>query len=142
MKNLPSEARRNFESEEERKRRVKLKEVKETMWKRTRIDGENLQREDNLQTGEDHYKSLTELENKLKDLEAIQEKCDREEKEKMETRKINGGEKMEERGKIKIEEKTRREVGYDEMLTILMRTKSNGQWTRKSDRVRIPKRYY
>ena len=68
LKNLPSEARRNFESEEERKRRVKLKEVKETMWKRTRIDGENLQREDNLQTGEDNYKSLAELEEKLRDI--------------------------------------------------------------------------
>ena len=87
LKNLPSEARRNFESEEERKRRVKLKEVKETIWKRTRKEGENLQRENNLQTGEDHYKSLTELESKLKDLEAIKEKCDREEKERMEMRK-------------------------------------------------------
>ena len=61
--------------------------MKETIWKRTRKEGENLQRENNLQTGEDHYKSLTELESKLKDLEAIKEKCDREEKERMEMRK-------------------------------------------------------
>ena len=57
------------------------------MWKRTRKEGENLQREDNLQTGEENYKSLAEMENKLKDLEAIQEKYDKEEKENMERRK-------------------------------------------------------
>ena len=101
LKNLPSEARRNFESEEERKRRVKLKEIKETMWKRTRKEGEN------LQTGEDNYKNLTELENKLKNLEAIQKECEREEKERTKIReereellRRKGG-KKEERLKLK-----------------------------------------
>ena len=87
LKNLPSEARRKFESEQERKRRIKMKEVKETMWKRTRKEGENLQRENNLQTGEDNYKSLAELENKLRELEAIKEKYDKEERENVEKRK-------------------------------------------------------
>ena len=41
----------------------------------------------NVQTGEDNYKSLAELENKLKDLEAIKEKYDKEGKENMEKRK-------------------------------------------------------
>ena len=40
LKKLPANIRKNFESEEERKRRSKLKEIKETMWKKTRKEGE------------------------------------------------------------------------------------------------------
>ena len=80
LKKLPSESRRKLESKEEKKRRVKLKEIKETMWKRTRKEGEN------LQTGEDNY-NLTNLENKLKKLETIHKEWEKEEMEKIKREK-------------------------------------------------------
>ena len=75
LKKLPANVRKNFESEEERMRRSKLKEIKETMWKKTRKEGENLQYSEDLQM-EKNY-NLTNLERKLKALEELTKDCER-----------------------------------------------------------------
>ena len=74
LKKLPEKERRGFESEEERKRRKKLKEIKETMWKKNRIEGEKLQTE--------YETSLENLEDRLETLQELYNKCEKEEKER------------------------------------------------------------
>ena len=39
LKKLPSEEKRKYESEQEKQRRLKLKEIRETMWKKSRLAG-------------------------------------------------------------------------------------------------------
>ena len=76
LKKLPDGERRKFESGEERSRRKKLKEIKETLWKKSRIDGEK------LQTGDTAY-NLEIQESKLETIEAIYKKCESEEAERI-----------------------------------------------------------
>ena len=94
LKKLPDGERRKFESGEERSRRKKLKEIKETLWKKSRIDGEK------LQTGDTAY-NLEIQESKLETIEAIYKKCEREEAERIGRR--------EEEKKTQKEKKKRKE---------------------------------
>ena len=81
LKKLPESEKNKFESEQEKNRRHKLKEIKETMWKKSRVDGEILQTGENLQTGETTY-NLENLEGKLETIETIYNRCKEEEEEK------------------------------------------------------------
>ena len=66
LKKLPENEQKKYESGEEKKRRKRLREVREVMWKKTRQEGENLQSgeiEDNLEKLETE---LTEVEDLVK----------------------------------------------------------------------------
>ena len=106
LRKLPENERRNFESEEEKKRRKRLKEIKETMWKRSRMEGEQLQTkyETNLQS----------LEDRLETLETLYKKCEEEEKKRME--------KMEE------EKRERKEKRQKKSERLLQKSKLEEKW--------------
>ena len=82
LKKLPWSEKKKFESEQEKNRRHKLKEIKETMWKKSRVDGEILQTGENLQTGETTY-NLENLEGKLETIETIYNRYKEEEMERV-----------------------------------------------------------
>ena len=88
LKKLPESEKNKFESEQEKNRRHKLKEIKETMWKKSRVDGEilqtgeNLQTGESLQTGETTY-NLENLEGKLETIETIYNRYKEEEMERV-----------------------------------------------------------
>ena len=106
LRKLPENERRNFESEEDKKRRKRLKEIKETMWKRSRMEGEQLQTkyETNLQS----------LEDRLETLETLYKKCEEEEKQRME--------KMEE------EKRERKEKRQKKSERLLQKSKLEEKW--------------
>ena len=95
------------------------------MWKITRKEGANLQRENNLQgknnlqNGEINYKSLAELEEKLREIEAIKKKCDEEERENVEKRKEKKRsaeeKKLKKEERLKLKKTIGGEMGNDKM---------------------------
>ena len=106
-----------FESEQEKSRRQKLKEIRETMWKKSRVVGENLQTgeklqaRENLQQGEQTY-NLELLEEKLETVEKIYKRCDEEYKEKI--RKSEEEKKTESEKRKKKEERIKTKTRLEE----------------------------
>ena len=97
MKKLPDHERKQYESEEEKKKRVKLREIKEIMWKKSRQDGEtqNLDQESTTEIGN--------LEDQLSDIEKIVKRIENERAERIQ-RKLD----LESREKEKRDKKTER----------------------------------
>ena len=97
MKKLPDHERKQYESEEEKKKRVKLREIKEIMWKKSRQDGatQNLDQESTTE--------IENLENQLGDIEKIVKRIENERAERIQ-RKLD----LECREKDKRDKKTER----------------------------------
>ena len=127
LKKLPREEKEKFESEQEKSRRQKLKEIRETMWKKSRIVGDNLQigeklqAGENLQQGEQVY-NLEILEEKLETVEKIYKRCEEDYAEKI--RKSEEEKKTESEKRRKKEERPK--VGNNTGQLCIANTTSGG----------------